>query len=372
MESSAHLAGDLPLLVVDDEEQVRRILRRVLERNGFTCRVASNVAEAREMLSGEDFALVMSDVNMPGESGIELIKSVVNEHRDTATVMCTGVDDTKTASTALEIGAYGYVVKPFEPNEILIAVMNALRRRSLEIENRNHRDHLEQMVKARTSDLWEAVSDLERAEKEIRLSREETVQRLSMAVEFRDQETAAHIKRMSLYCALLAEKLGEEPQRCESIRLSSVMHDVGKIGIPDSILLKPVPLDADERKVMKTHAEIGYRILSNSRSHLLAEAAEIALTHHERIDGSGYPRGLAEDEIPLVGKIAAVADVFDALSTNRVYRKAFALGEAVDMMKEGRGDKFDAKILDLFLSSLDRVLGIKEMHRDSPSLIEQS
>jgi putative two-component system response regulator len=331
--------------------------------------VASNVAEAREMLSAESFALVMSDVNMPGESGIELIKSVVNDHPDTATVMCTGVDDTKIAGTALEIGAYGYIVKPFEPNEILIAVMNALRRRSLEIENRNHREHLEQMVKDRTGDLWEAVSDLERAEKEIRLSREETVQRLSMAAEFRDQETAAHIKRMSLYCALLAEKLGEEPQRCESIRLSSVMHDVGKIGIPDNILLKPGPLDPEEWKIMKTHSEIGYRILSNSRSHLLAEAAEIALTHHERIDGSGYPRGLVEDEIPLEGKIAAVADVFDALTTNRVYRKAFALGEAVDIMKEGRGDKYDPKILDMFLSSLDRVLGIKEMHRDSTTLL---
>ena len=369
MEMVAELAEDLPLLVVDDEEQVRRILSRVLERNGFTCRVASDVSEARALLANEEFALVLSDVNMPGQSGIDLIKTVVNEHPDTATVMCTGVDDTAIANTALELGAYGYVVKPFEPNEILIAVMNALRRRRLEIENRNHRDHLEQMVKDRTGDLWAAISDLERAQKETRLSREETVQRLSMAAEFRDHETASHIKRMSLYCALLGEKLGEDSQRCETIRLSSVMHDVGKIGIPDSILLKPSALDAEEWKIMKTHAEIGYRILSNSRSHLLAEAAEIALTHHERIDGSGYPRGLVEDEIPLVGKIAAVADVFDALTTNRVYRKAFALGEAVDIMKEGRGEKFDPEILDIFLGSLDRVLGIKEMHRDDPGLM---
>ena len=362
-------AADQPILVVDDEDHVRLVLVRVLERNGFTCRVAADVTQARNLLDEVDFALVISDMNMPGESGLELIKSVTTEHPHTATIMCTGVDDTGIAATALEIGAYGYVVKPFEPNEILIAVMNALRRRSLEIENRAHREHLEQMVKSRTGDLWEAVSDLERAEKEIRLSREETVQRLSMAAEFRDQETAAHIKRMSLYCALIAERLGEESQRCESIRLSSVMHDVGKIGIPDNILLKPGTLDPEEWKVMKTHAEIGYRILSNSRSHLLAEAAEIALTHHERIDGSGYPRALVEDEIPLVGKIAAVADVFDALTTNRVYRKAFALGEAVDILKEGSGDKFDPKLVDVFLSSLDRVLGIKELHRDSPNLL---
>jgi putative two-component system response regulator len=364
-ENFAALAEDLPLLIVDDEEQIRRILQRTVEKQGFTCDVAKSATEAKAFLAETAYALVLSDVNMPGESGIDLIKSIVREYPSTATVMCTGLDDPNIANLALEIGAYGYVVKPFEANEILIAIMNALRRRALEIENRNHRDHLEEMVKARTTDLWGAIQDLERAEKEIRLSREETIQRLSMAAEFRDQETASHIKRMSMYCALLAERLGEEPQRCEMIRLSSVMHDVGKIGIPDHILLKPGPLDPDEWKVMRTHPEIGYRILSNSRSELMNEAATVALTHHEKIDGTGYPRGLVEDEIPLVGRIAAVADVFDALTTNRVYRKAFSLGEALEIMREGKGQHFDPGILDLFLSSMDRVLGIKEKHGDN-------
>jgi putative two-component system response regulator len=360
----AALAEDLPLLIVDDEEQIRRILQRTVEKQGFTCDVAKSADEAKAFLSESAYALVLSDVNMPGESGIDLIKAIVTDYPSTATVMCTGLDDPNIANLALEIGAYGYVVKPFEANEILIAIMNALRRRSLEIENRNHRDHLEEMVKGRTADLWAAVQDLERAEKEIRLSREETIQRLSIAAEFRDQETASHIKRMSMYCALLAERLGEEPQRCEMIRLSSVMHDVGKIGIPDHILLKPGPLDPEEWKVMRSHAEIGYRILSNSRSELMNEAATIALTHHEKIDGTGYPRGLVEDEIPLVGRIAAVADVFDALTTNRVYRKAFDLAQALEIMREGKGQHFDPEILDLFLSSMDRVLGIKEKHED--------
>jgi len=196
--------------------------------------------------------------------------------------------------------------------------MNALRRRQLEIENRNHREHLEQMVKARTSELWNAVSDLERAEKDLRSSREETIQRLSIAAEFREPETSAHIHRMSLYCALIAERLGEDSQRCETIRLASVMHDVGKLGTPDNILLKPGPLTPDERKVMKQHAEMGYRILSNSSSDMLSLAATVALTHHEQVNGGGYPQGLVEDEIPLEGRIAAVADVFDALTTDRV------------------------------------------------------
>ena len=352
------------LLIVDDEEPVRRALERILERRGYECTTAKDAVTAREALAGDSFALVLSDVNMPGESGLQLIKTTVVDHPDTATVMCTGLDDADLARTAIEIGAYGYIVKPFEPNEILIAVMNALRRRALEIENRHHREHLEDMVKARTSELWTAISDLERTQKELRLSREETIERLSVAAEFKDMETATHIRRMSLYCALLAERMGFDAARCEQIRLASQMHDVGKIGIPDHILSKPGPLTAEEWKIMKQHSAIGHRILSNSGSDLLNLAAVIALTHHERMDGTGYPQGLVEDDLPVEGKIAAVADVFDALTTNRVYRKAFSLGEALEIMRQGKGDHFDPKILDCFFDAMDRVLGIKELHGD--------
>lgn len=361
-DDSAALGGKL--LIVDDEEPVRRALERILSRNGYDCTSAQDVVSAREALRTDSFALVLSDVNMPGESGIDLVKTVVRDHPDTATVMCTGLDDAELARTAIEIGAYGYIVKPFEPNEILIAVMNALRRRELEIQNRHHQEHLEDMVKARTSELWNAISDLERTQKELRVSREETIQRLSIASEFKDLETATHIRRMSLYSSLLAERLGHDAGRCEEIRLASQMHDVGKIGIPDHILSKPGPLTAEEWKIMRQHTAIGHRILSNSSSELLNLAAVIALTHHERIDGTGYPRGLVEDEIPIEGKITAVADVFDALTSNRVYRKAFSLGEALEIMREGKGDHFDARILDSFFDSMDRVLGIKELHGD--------
>ena len=365
----AELTDDRPVRVVDDDPQARAMLARLLERFGAECEVARDGTEARSLLATRPYALVMADMNMPGESGIDLMAHVCENHPETATVMCTGMDDPELARTALQTGAYGYVVKPFQRNEIIIAVMNALRRRKLEIENRKHREHLEQMVKDRTDELWKAVADLERVHVELRTSQEETVQRLSLAAEYRDYETAAHIKRMSLYCSLLAERLGEEPQRCEVIRLSSAMHDVGKIGIPDEILLKPGPLDKDERRVMRTHAEIGYRILSHSRSQLLTEAAEIALTHHERIDGTGYPRGLVEDEIPVMGRVAAVADVFDALTSDRVYRPAFSIPEALEMMREGRGDQFDPEVLDLFFEGMDRVLGIKELYRDGSEIL---
>ena len=353
------------LLVVDDEEPVRRVLKRIMERSGYAVETAESVQQAREKLSVGTYDLVLSDMNMPGETGIDLVKWVAIEYPETATLMCTGVDDTELAKTAIEIGAYGYIIKPFEPNEIVISVMNALRRRELEIENRHHREHLEDMVKARTTELWNAISDLEQAQKEIGLSREETIERLSIAAEFKDSETATHIRRMSLYCAMLAERLGVENTRCEEIRLAAQMHDVGKIGIPDNILSKPGSLDGDEWKTMKQHTAIGYRILSNSHSGLLNMAATIALTHHERIDGTGYPRGLVEDEIPFEGRITAVADVFDALVTNRVYRKAYSLGEALEIMREGRGDHFDEKVLDCFFNSMDQVLGIRQDHNEA-------
>ena len=337
---------------------------RILGRRGFDCTTAEDVATARELLATQSFALVVSDMNMPGESGLDLVRSVVVNYPDTATLMCTGLDDEDLARTAIEIGAYGYIVKPFEPNEIVVAVINALRRRELEIENRQHRENLEEMVKARTTELWAAITELERAQKEIRISREETIERLSVAAEFKDSETAAHIRRMSLYCAMLAERLGEDATRCEEIRLASQMHDVGKIGVPDQILLKPGTLTPDEWVIMKQHCAIGYRILSNSTSELLNFAATIALTHHERLDGTGYPRGLVEDEIPFEGRIAAVADVFDAMTSNRIYRDALPLEESLEIMREGRGDHFDPKVFDCFMGSIDRVMGIRETHAE--------
>jgi putative two-component system response regulator len=360
----AALAEGLPLLVVDDEAPIRRLLTRSLENEGFVCLPASSAAEAKLLLQETTFALVLSDVNMPGESGIDLVKHIVNAHPDTAVVMCTVLDDPNIANLVLEIGAYGYVAKPFDANEVLIAVVNALRRRALEVSNAGHRLQLEEMVVARTQSLQNAVSALEEAEAEIRISRDETIQRLSAAAEYRDFDTARHVKRMSLYCAFLSEKLGADPERCETIRLASAMHDVGKIGIPDHILLKKGSLTPDEWRIMKSHTEIGYHILSNSHSDVMNEAATIALTHHERIDGSGYPRGLVEDEIPLLGRIAAVADVFDALTSTRIYRKDYSLGDALQIMREGRGSQFDPIVLDPFLDSLDDILAIKDQHPD--------
>ena len=358
--SSGHPKHRARVLVVDDEEAIRRLLLRVLRAKDYECEEAQNADEAREAVARGGFDLVLSDVNMPGESGIELIRDLLGRSDDLAVIMVTGEDDTELADTALDLGAYGYVIKPFEANEILIDVSNALRRRALEIENRRHREKLEAMVKERTADLWRAIQDLEQARDDLRSSQAETIERLTLAAEFRDDETAKHLNRMSQYCRLLAHKVTGDVERADLVELASVMHDVGKIGISDNILLKPGKLTEAEYDEMKQHAEFGYKILAGGTSELLELAAVIALTHHEKVDGTGYPKGLKGDEIPLEGRIAAVADVFDALTTNRVYRKAFPLPVAVEMMKEGRGTHFDAELLDTFLDSLDEAIRIKE------------
>ena len=222
----------------------------------------------------------------------------------------------------------------------------------------------EQTGPARAAELAAEVDRLQMVTRELLLAQEDTVERLSIAAEFRDDETARHVQRMSRYSALLTTKAGEDAERAELVRIASVMHDVGKIGIPDSILLKPGKLTPEERRIMEQHSEIGYRILSGSRSHVLTLAAQIAWTHHERIDGTGYPRKLAGDDIPFEGRVAAIADVFDALPSHKVYKKAFPLGQAVDIMRDGRGTHFDARLLDLFLDSMDEVIRIKERFAD--------
>ena len=353
------------ILIVDDEERLAEHLRRLLSERSYDCTTASSAGDARRLLEKAHFDLILCDVNMPGESGIELLDETASRYPDTATVMVTGVDDTELAEHALAMGAYGYVIKPFEPNEMVIDVSNALRRLALEIENRKHREKLESMVQERTADLWNAVRRLERTEKDLRDSREDTVRRLSVAAEFRDDDTAQHVNRMSLYCELMFRKLGEDYDRCELVRTASAMHDVGKIGIPDRILLKPGKLTDEEFETMRTHAAIGHRILDGSDSDLLIKAAEIALTHHEWWDGNGYPRKLVGEEIPLEGRVAAIADVFDALTSDRVYRKGYSYVEAIEIMSAERGTHFDPNLLDLFFDSLDEVVPITTERRPS-------
>ncbi|MFY9264715.1 MAG: HD domain-containing phosphohydrolase [Solirubrobacterales bacterium] len=237
------------------------------------------------------------------------------------------------------------------------------------VELRRHANELKENLAQRADiedRLRETIAELERSENQLALSQEETIIRLSIAVESRDADTGSHIERMGQYCALLAEKLNWSEDRGQLLRIASPLHDVGKIAIPDGVLQKPGSLTDAERLEMERHAEIGHRILAGSDSPLLDLAARIALTHHEKWDGSGYPKGLAGDEIPVEGRIAAIADVFDALTSDRVYRPAMPIEKALSILAEGRGSHFDPVILDTFFDSLDEVLAIRNSRDAAP------
>ena len=338
------------ILIVDDEPAVREALRRLVANEGHLVSVTCDTTEARAELSSGLFEVILCDVNLPGESGMELVHEVVAAGTDVAVLMVSGADDPQLAETALALGAYGYIVKPFRDSEVNIGIANALRRRRLEIENRAHRERLEQLVAERTVELDR--------------SREETILRLAAAAELRDNETGQHIERVSRYCELIARRLGLPHEQCELLRIASPLHDIGKIAIPDHILRKPGPLSADERRVVETHTELGHTILAGSREPLLQLGAEIAWTHHERFDGGGYPRRLAGDAIPVAGRIVAVADVFDALVSDRVYRLALPVEEVVAKLRAGRGTHFDPDALDALLPAIPEALAIRDRFRD--------
>lgn len=354
------------VLIVDDEEVMQTLLTHVLRAAGYhNLMTASSVAEARCALSVHEVDLVMTDMQMPESSGLELLQHIRDSMPGTATLMVTGTDDPDIAEQTLAMGAYGYIIKPFRHTDVVIAVGNALRRQSLERENRVYRERLEETVRARTAELWGAVVRLESAEKSLRTSRRETIERLALAGEFRDEETGSHVARMSWYCEILARGCADEALR-NDIREASCLHDVGKIGISDDILLKAGPLSVEERSIMQEHTEIGHCILRGSDSPLLELAAQIALTHHERYDGTGYPRGVRGDAIPLAGRIAAIADVFDALTSDRVYRPRFQLVEAIEMMKKEASRHFDPTLLSVFWDRLPEVLSIQDEYRSEP------
>jgi HD-GYP domain-containing protein (c-di-GMP phosphodiesterase class II) len=219
----------------------------------------------------------------------------------------------------------------------------------------------------RTRELTEALRLLRDSQEDLASSREETIRRLSVAAEYRDADTGEHIERMSSFAAVLARELGLDEETVELIRIAAPLHDVGKIATPDAILLKPGPLTQEERRAMEEHARIGSDMLAGSTSELLQLAAEIARTHHEKVDGSGYPDGLRGEEIPLVGRIAAIADVFDALTSDRVYRPAMSVEEALEIMREGRGTHFDEEVFAVFERCLDQILAIRARQLSEPA-----
>ena len=352
------------VLIVEDDPVVRGMLGHILSSSGYPCETAGDVDSAEAILRQGDVQLVITDVQLHDQSGIDLLGVIEDVSPDTATIVVTGLDDPSVADLAIESGAYGYLVKPFGPSELLIQIRNAFRRRRLELAARDERSRLENAVEERTAELRGALESLQRAKSQLRLAQEETIKRLATAVEARDHGTAEHIERVSAFARTVSVALGLEASEVEVIAEASVLHDVGKIALGDGILLKPGPLTPEERLEVERHPDEGWRILSGSGLPLLDRAASIARTHHERWDGTGYPCELAGDAIPLEGRIVAVVDVFDALTSDRPYRPALGLDDALDAIRTGAGSHFDPLVVNAFFSSLDEILAVRELAHD--------
>ncbi|MGK2946947.1 MAG: HD domain-containing phosphohydrolase [Acidimicrobiales bacterium] len=350
----------MEILVVDDQEAVRDVLTRILLAAGYRCRTADSVAGAKVELARSAPDLVLCDIDMPGESGLVLVEHLHRSAVDVGVLMVTAYDEPAIAELALDNGALGYLIKPFERNEILINVAAALRRCRESQATRSTLDLLETEITVRTSELQHSLAELGEAAAALDRSHEEALRRLACAAELRDPETARHLERMSRYSAALARVAGLSEDACELLRLASPMHDVGKIGIPDGVLLKEGIFTPEDRAVMERHAVIGHDLLAGSSSPLLQLAAVVALNHHERVDGSGYPNGTPGDDIPVEGRIVAIADVFDALTSQRRYKRALTIDEAREVMERERGAHFDAHLLDLFFDHVDEMEAIRD------------
>lgn len=348
------------ILVVDDEAVNIKLLERILKTSGYTAVISTQ--DPRQVLAlqqAHQCDLILLDINMPHMDGYAVmaqLKSEISEPLPPILVL-TAQHMQQYRQQALDGGARDYVTKPFDSNELLSRVRNLLEVQLAHKYMRHHNEILEQKVKKRTKEIQEANERLNQ-------SRLLIVRKLGKASEYRDEETGLHIIRMSKMSVLLGRAMGMDPYQSDLLLNAAPMHDVGKIGIPDNILLKPGKFEPEEWEIMKTHAQIGADILDGDESELLIMARDIALTHHEKWNGQGYPNGLKDKEIPLVGRICALADVFDALTSKRPYKKAWPTTEAVALIKEESGQHFDPELVVHFLALLPEFVAIKEKYAE--------
>jgi len=299
-------------------------------------------------------------------NGFDLVGKIKSDPatRDIPIIMVTTLTEKADRLRAVDAGANDFINKPVDAIELRVRTNSMLRQKLQQDELKLFTHNLENLVDTRTVALKQALIDLDK-------SNRDAIHHLSAAAEFKDEDTSSHIQRMAHYSALLAEKMGLGKVEVDLILTSSPMHDVGKIGIPDSILLKPGKLDSDEWKTMKEHTTYGGKILGSGDSDYMRMGTLIALSHHEKWDGTGYPSNLAGEDIPLEGRICAVADVFDALTSKRPYKEAFSVDKSLKIMSEGRGFHFDPHVLDIFLRCTDEVVGIKDVYKERSSVERQ-
>jgi putative two-component system response regulator len=353
------------ILIVDDEELNRELLESLVTSFGHEPEMARDGVEALAKLK-LDIDLVLLDVMMPVMDGFEVARRI-REDPDTSDlpiIMVTALTSKEDRLRAVEAGANDFITKPIDKTELKVRTESLLRMKEAQDAVKRHKAELEKKVEQRTADLRLALQDMAEAQRKTYQAHLETIQRLAIAAEYKDEDTAAHIHRMSNYCAIIARVLHLPPGEVELILHASPMHDVGKIGIPDHILLKPGKLTPEEWTIMKEHSVMGGRILGEAEDDLIKAGEIIALSHHEKWDGSGYPKGLKGEDIPLIGRITAIADVFDALTSKRPYKFPMSNEKAFAIIKDSIGTHFDTKVGEAFFKGIDEILSTQKQYKD--------
>jgi putative nucleotidyltransferase with HDIG domain len=335
------------ILVVDDEESIREVVGSILRQAGFECRSVSSGAEALSVLRGDsNYALVLSDLIMEGMDGLALLQRIKKSHSQTNVVMVTAVHDISVALAAIRHGAYDYLLKPFEREQLLAIVSRAIENFRLRQENVAYQTKLETLVSEQTQTLRHAFAELER-------SYDITLEALGNALDLKDAETEGHSKRVTAFTIAISRAMELPQERIRVIARGAFLHDIGKMAIPDAILRKPGRLTPEEQSLMREHARLGYQMLR--RIPFLQEASSIVYSHQERYDGSGYPRGLRGDQIPLGARIFAIADTFDAITSDRPYRAAQSMSSARREIQRHAGTQFDPEVVNVFLSISEQI-----------------